>query len=88
MGKLKHVLRLSGTIFAFYITINFYIFMFTAMFTNNVTVVYWNHFQEASIEYIVYLLLLPVIIYATVAQVRLHKKLMKNKQAKELLYEK
>jgi len=86
MSNLKHILRLSGTVFAFYITINYYIFMFVAMLTNDVTVVHWNHFQEASIEYIVYLLLLPVIIYGTISQVRLHKKLMKSKQAKEILY--
>ena len=48
----------------FAITINFYIFLFVAMFNKHAVTVLFNHFNEALFEYVIYMAILPIIIYS------------------------
>jgi len=48
----------------FAITINFYIFLFVAMYNKHAVTVLFNHFNEALIEYVIYMAILPIIIYS------------------------
>jgi len=61
---MKSVIKISGVIIMLMITINFYIFLFVAMANNGVVTVYFNHFGEGLLEYIVYILLLPMILFS------------------------
>lgn len=52
------------------ITINFYIFLFVAMMNNHTVEVIFNHFNEAIIEYVIYIAILPIIIYSVYYEIR------------------
>jgi len=67
---LKHLARVSGIIIMFYIVINFYFFMFVAMTSNGVVTVYFNKLGEATFEYIMYILLLPLITLSFILEIK------------------
>jgi len=52
------------------ITINFYIFLFVAMTNHHTVEVLFNHFNEALIEYVIYISILPIIIYSVYYEIR------------------
>ena len=57
---------------AFFITANFYVIVITAMLYGNSVTVYFNHYNEAIIEYIIYTLIAPIIFYAFYMEIRLY----------------
>jgi len=56
------------------ITVNFYIFLAVAMMNDGVVTVYFNHFNEGLIEYIIYSLMLPIILYSSYLHIKSYKK--------------
>ena len=52
------------------ITINFYIFLFVAMVNKDIVIIIFNHFNEALIEYIIYLAILPIILYSVYYEIK------------------
>jgi len=58
----------------FAITINFYIWLFVAMLHGGEVTVYFNHFGEAVLEYIIYLIILPVMVYSIYYELKETKK--------------
>lgn len=83
---MKSVIKISGTIIMFFITINFYIILTTAMVLGNDAVnVYFNIFGEALIEYVMYALLFPIVVYSLYLHVKGYKKDRKEvKNAKKI----
>ena len=81
---MNRLIRYAGVMFAFFITINFYVIMIVAMLNNNVVTVYFNHFGEAIVEYIMYFALAPIIAYSYIYEVIKfrRKKNAKKKHAK------
>lgn len=72
---MKSIIKISGTIIMFFITVNFYIILTTAMVLGNDAVnVYFNIFGEAMIEYIMYALLFPIIVYSLYLHVKEYRK--------------
>ena len=72
---MKSVIKISGTIITFFITINFYIILTTAMVLgNNAVNVYFNIFGEALIEYVMYALLFPIIVYSFYLHIKSYRK--------------
>ena len=69
---MNRTLRLAGIIFSFFITANFYVIVFVAMLNDHAVTVYFNHFREATIEYILYLLLIPILLYSFGCEIRLY----------------
>jgi hypothetical protein len=64
--KTKQLLKCTGAILATTIVINFYLFLFTAWASPSWSVtIYFNRYQEAAFELIMYLLILPFIILGT-----------------------
>jgi len=61
---MNRLIRYAGIMFAFFITANFYVIMIVAMINNNAVTVYFDHFGEATIEYILYFLLAPILLYS------------------------
>lgn len=56
--------------FSFFITANFYVVILVSMFSNNnAVIVYFNHFGEAMIEYIIYIAIAPILLYAFYCEV-------------------
>lgn len=70
ISLIKSILSISGIIFMAAIVINFYIIIFFAILFNGSVYVRFNHFGEAHIEYIIYVLILPVIAYSCYTHVR------------------
>jgi len=60
----KVTLKSLGDRLSFAIVINFYIWLFVAILNGGKVTVYFNHFGEAVIEYIVYLIIFPIMVYA------------------------
>ena len=52
------------------ITINFYIFLFIAMFNKDIVTIIFNHFNEALVEYFIYMAILPIILYSVYYEVK------------------
>lgn len=77
---IKPIIRISGTIITFVITINFYIFLLVAMTHDDIVVVYFNHFGEGLLEYVVYLLLLPVIMASFCLHLKEYRREMKDEK--------
>lgn len=89
MNKLIH---LSGNLILFFIAINFYIFVVAALLSGDYSLnVYFNGFGEGPIECIIYMFLLPIILYATFVNIHnfvIDKKIKNvNKKGKNLIYE-
>ena len=70
----KHLIKVIGDITTYAITINFYVWLFVAMFSNNQVTVYFNHFNEALLEYIIYIILLPIMTYSTFINLRTYRR--------------
>ena len=60
----KKTLKTLGDRLSFAIVINFYIWLFVAMIEGGQVTVYFNHFGEALLEYIVYIIIFPIMLYA------------------------
>jgi len=61
---MNRFIRYAGVMFSFFITANFYVILIVAMLNNNAVTVYFNHFDEALIEYIIYILIAPIMLYS------------------------
>ena len=60
----KLTIKSIGDRLSFVIVINFYLWLFVAMKNGDSVMVYFNHFGEAFIEYIIYLIIFPIMLYA------------------------
>jgi len=79
----KEVLKSLGDRLSFAIVINFYIWLFFAMFKGKgYVVVYFDQFGEALLEYIVYIIIFPIMLYALVKDLKESKR--KRKLRREL----
>jgi len=67
--ELKLIINQLGIRLMFAITINFYIILFVAMFNEHAVTVLFNHFNEALIEYVIYIAILPIIVYSVIYEV-------------------
>jgi len=67
------VVRITGSIFMFAITLDMYVIVFHAMLYGNVVTVQFNAFAEAQVEYILFLLMLPFIIASIILNIRKFK---------------
>ena len=79
----KAILRISGTILMFAVTLNFYIILVFAMFNNHEVGVYFNMFGEAKLEYVMFMLIAPVIAYSCYSHIqefRVKKKIYKEQK--------
>lgn len=65
---------IAGSILSFAIVINFYIILFVAMMHGGKVTVYFNIFGEAVLEYIVYLIILPFIVYSFWLKLKMYRK--------------
>jgi hypothetical protein len=81
---MKSIIRIAGVILMFMITINFYIILFVAMMHNGTAFVHFNHFNEGLIEYIIYMILLPIIIVSFVLNLRTYKRRRYEVNAQEI----
>ena len=75
MGKMKPIyslIRVSGIILMFYLVINFYFFVFVSMTNGGVVTVYFNHFNEALVEYVIYIIILPILIISFLLELKLY----------------
>ena len=72
------VVKISGTIIMFFITINFYIILTVAIISDNSVNVYFNFLGEALIEYIMYALLFPIIVYSFYLHIKAYRKGIKH----------
>lgn len=71
---MKSVIKISGIIIMFFITINFYIILAIAMISGGSVNVYFNILGEALIEYVMYALLFPIIVYSFYLHVKSYRK--------------
>jgi len=82
---MKKTIRYAGIMFSFFITANFYVITIVAMLNDNAVTVYYNHFGEALIEYIIYIALIPILLYSfyyEITKFRRSKKYAKKKYTK------
>ena len=63
---IKLIMNQLGIRLMFAITINFYIILFVAMFNKHAVTVLFNHFNEAIFEYVIYIAILPIIVYSVI----------------------
>jgi hypothetical protein len=62
-NKTKHLLICTGAILSLAVVINFYLFLFAAWASSSWSVtIYFNRYNEALVEIIMYLVILPFII--------------------------
>ena len=81
----KSITRISGTILMFVVTLNFYLILVIAMFNNHQVGVYFNVFGEAKIEYVLYAIMLPIILYSCYSHIQEFKKKKKKYRRMTLL---
>jgi len=81
--NLPLILDQLGIRLMFAITINFYIWLFVAMLHGGEVTVYFNHFGEALIEYIIYFIILPVMVYSIYYELRETKRRKKNESNRD-----
>jgi len=60
----KKTLKTLGDRLSFAIVINFYVWLFVAMFHGGEVTVYFNFYGEATLEYIIYIIIFPIMAYA------------------------
>lgn len=66
----KKIIRFSGNLILFFIAINFYVFVIVACVSGTYSLnVYFNGFGEGPLECIVYMIILPIIIYSTLLNI-------------------
>ena len=83
------IINQLGIRLMFAITINFYIILFTAMINQHTVEVLFNHFNEAIIEYILYVAIIPVIIYSMIYEIRETRRKKKHLlSSKPIVYKK
>ena len=75
---LSLIMNQLGIRLMFAITINFYIFLFVAMFNEDAVTVIFNHFNEALIEYVIYIIILPIILYSVYYEWKETKRKVRN----------
>jgi len=80
--KHKLILNQLGIRLMLAITINFYIILFVAMFNRHSVEVIFNHYNEAVVEYIIYISILPIIIYSVIYEVKETRR-KRNEQKKK-----
>jgi len=81
---MKSVIKISGVILMLMITLNFYFFVFVSMQNeDNAVVVYFDYLGEGLIEYIMYIAILPVILYSFVLNLKDYKKSNNVRKKKE-----
>ena len=81
----KEILKSLGDRLSFAIVINFYIWLFFAMFKGKgYVVVYFNHFNEALIEYIVYIIIFPIMLYALLKDLKESKRKRRERLAQKI----
>ena len=78
-GDMNKTLRLAGVMFSFFITANFYVIVIVAMMHGHSVTVYFNHFREALFEYVMYLIIAPIIFYSFIHEIRLYTRKNINK---------
>jgi len=66
----KSIIKTLGDRLSFAIVINFYIWLGVAMLHEGQVTIYFNEYNEAFIEYIIYFSILPIIIYALYVDVK------------------
>lgn len=84
MSLIKSILSISGIIFMVAIVINFYIILLFAVLYNGSVNVHFNHFNEAHIEYIVYALILPIIVYSCYTHVQAFRSNRRRKKVDKI----
>ena len=86
--NMKSVIKISGVILMLMITLNFYFFVFVSMQNeDNAVVVYFDYLGEGLIEYIMYIAILPVILYSFVLNLKYYKKSNDIRKKKENINE-
>ena len=70
----KRIIKTLGARLSFAIAINFYLWLFVAMTNDNEVTIYFNHFNEAGVEIVMYLALLPIILYGFYLELKEHHK--------------
>lgn len=78
----KSILSISGIVFMVAIVINFYIIIFFAILFDNTVYVRFDYFGEAHIEYIIYVLILPVIVYSCYTHIKAFRNNRRRKVGK------
>ena len=68
------IIRISGKIFMFAITMDMYVIVLHAFIYGHSVNVHFNAFAEAYLEYVLFLLMFPIIILSIVLDVREFKK--------------
>ena len=77
----KMFIKSLGDRLSFAIVINFYVWLFVAIFKGNgIVKVYFNHFGEALIEYIVYIFIFPIMLYSLVYDLLEYRKRRRMKK--------
>jgi len=80
----KEVLKSLGDRLSFAIVINFYIWLFVAMIEGEgKVIVYFNHFNEALLEYIIYIIIFPIMLYALVKDLKESRRKRRERIAKK-----
>jgi len=78
----KKTLKTLGDRLSFAIVLNFYIWLFVAMLNGHQVAIYFNHFGEAILEYIIYISIFPIIVYALYVDIKNFRKKIKGKRIK------
>jgi hypothetical protein len=79
----KAIIDVIGIRLMYAIVINFYIILIVAMFGDHTVEVIFNHYNEAYIEYIIYIIIFPIMTYSLLCDIkrrRRRKKQMKGIQ--------
>jgi len=78
----KHLIKVLGDAFSYAIVLNFYIWLVVAMFSGGVVNVLFNHYNEALLEYIVYIIIFPIITYSVIVDMREYRRRKHGKRSK------
>ena len=76
----KTLMKKLGHRLTFFITINFYIIVVVAMLNNGSVKVLFNHFNEAKVEYVMYGVMFPIILYSFISDVLEERKKRKERR--------
>ena len=77
-------LKTIGDRLSYAIVINFYIWLFVAMMNGGQVTVYFNFYNEAIAEYIIYMIILPIISYSFIKDIITFRKRRKEWKKKRL----
>lgn len=79
------IFKLSGSIFTLATSLLFYIYLYTASFSNFKVILDYNYYGEGPFELVLFTLVLPFILYSTYADVKTFIKQSKSKISKTIL---